>query len=155
MWPWAWRAIGGPPLAEMRDGWLPASGPLPTALCAGLPDFDHIEAMLLEHLNDAPSRIGEAVVEARSVAEMQAATGMAPRRLQRWFAEHVGLPPRRYLRLLRFQEAFAQIGEGDRLADHAAAHGFADQAHMAREFRAKAGVPASRARDTARGPFLS
>ena len=158
LWPWAWWAIDGPPLEAMRDRWLPASGPLPTAICAGLPDFDRVEALLLGLMGDLPldqARIGRALVVARSVAEMRAATGMAPRRLQRWFADHVGLPPRRYLRLLRFQQAFEQIPGGDSLADHAAAHGFADQAHMAREFRAKAGMPAGRARRSAKGPFLS
>ena len=85
---------------------------------------------------------------------MSAATGLAPRRLQRWFAAHVGLPPRSYLRLLRFQQAFEQVPGQESLAGHAAAHGFADQAHMAREFKSMAGVPAKKARRSATGPFL-
>ena len=85
---------------------------------------------------------------------MGAGTGMSPRTLQRWFARHVDLPPRAYLRLLRFQKAFEQVPGADSLADHAAAQGFADQAHMAREFRELAGVPAKQARRTAKGPFL-
>jgi transcriptional regulator GlxA family with amidase domain len=65
------------------------------------------------------------------------------------------VPPRTYLRALRFQQTFAGLARsGDSLADHAAAHGFADQAHMAREFRALAGQPASRARRRAQPPFL-
>ena len=40
------------------------------------------------------------------------------------------------------------------LALQAAEHGFADQAHMAREFRAIARAPAGAARRTAKGPFL-
>lgn len=158
LWPWAWRAIGEPPLEAMRDRWLPLAGPRTAGICETLPLFDRVETLLFDYLDDLPpdqARIGRALAGARSVAEMREATGMAPRRLQRWFADHVGLSPRRYLRLLRFQQAFERIGEGDKLADHAAAHGYADQAHMAREFRAKAGRPASRARDTARGPFLS
>ena len=67
--------------------------------------------------------------------------GMSPRALQRWFERHVGMPPRRYLRLLRFQKAFEQVPGEASLAAHAADQGFADQAHMAREFRALAGMP--------------
>ena len=80
---------------------------------------------------------------------------MSPRTLQRWFARHVGLPPRRYLRLLRFHKAFEQVPAQPSLADHAAAQGYADQAHMARDFRAMAGVPAKQARRSAKGPFLT
>lgn len=139
LWPWAWSLIGG---GRPRGGWTPYDGP----------DFADVEARLA----DAPqlAAIGRAILEAPSVAAMGAATAMSPRALQRWFARHVGLPPRRYLRLLRFQGAFETVRSEATLADHAAAQGFADQAHMARDFRALAGVPASQARKRARGPFL-
>jgi transcriptional regulator GlxA family with amidase domain len=65
------------------------------------------------------------------------------------------MPPRRYLRLLRFQKAFEGVAGETPLAAHAAEHGFADQAHMARTFREMAGVPARQARRSARGPFLT
>lgn len=86
---------------------------------------------------------------------MSAVTSMNPRALQRWFARHVGMPPRRYLKLLRFQGAFETLAGEASLAGHAAAQGFADQAHMARAFRDLAGVPAGTARRRARGPFLT
>ena len=86
---------------------------------------------------------------------MGRSTGMGARALQRWFERNVGMPPRRYLRLLRFQRAFADPAAGPSLADHALAHGFADQAHMAREYRRLAGAPAKAARRTSKGPFLS
>ena len=96
-----------------------------------------------------------AIVAAATVEEMADMSGMSPRSLQRWFARNVGLPPRRYLRLLRFHKAFEQVPEQPSLAMHAAAQGYADQAHMARDFRAMAGVPAKQARRTAKGPFLT
>lgn len=140
LWPWAWPLVGAIPLAEMWGRWLPFDPPV------------DVEA----RLEAAPelAAIGGALIAAHSVGAMGAAAGMSPRALQRWFARHVGLPPRRYLRLLRFQKAFEDIPGAASLADHAAAGGFADQAHMAREFRQLAGVPAKQARRTARGPFL-
>ncbi len=143
LWPWAWPLLSETPLDALRGRWLA----LPDA-----PDFVGITAQLGEA--EALNTIGEAVIGAASVEAMARATGMSPRRLQRWFARHVGLPPRHYLRLLRFQKAFESVPGQASLAGHAAEAGFADQAHMAREFRALAGTPASRARRDARGPFL-
>jgi AraC-like DNA-binding protein len=67
------------------------------------------------------------------------------RHLSGRFAEEVGLPPKAYARVLRFQRAVdALLGEdggGERgLAEVAAACGFADQSHLNREFRALAGA---------------
>ncbi|MGE3396329.1 MAG: helix-turn-helix domain-containing protein [Sphingomonas sp.] len=142
LWPWAWPLVDGPPLAALRGRWLPFEAPDLAAIAGRL-----VEAAAL-------NEIGHAILKAGSVAEMAAATRMSPRALQRWFAARVGLPPRRYLRLLRFQRAFETVPGQPSLAGHAAEQGFADQAHMAREFRALAGVPATRARRAAMGPFL-
>jgi len=143
LWPWTWPLIADRPLAELRGRWLPYDGPA----------IDAIERRLAGEAGLAAT--GRAILGAASVEEMGRATGMRPRTLQRWFARNVGLPPRHYLRLLRFHKAFAQVPEQPSLADHAAAQGYADQAHMARDFRAMAGVPATEARRTANGPFLT
>jgi len=140
IWPWAWRLLSGVPLDAMRGRWLPF-------------EADSIEARLAAA--PALAATGRAILAAGSVEEMSSATGMTPRTLQRWFARNVGLPPRRYLRLLRFNKAFEGVPASGSLAGHAADQGFADQAHMAREFRAMAGVPAKQARRTAKGPFLT
>ena len=142
LWPWAWSLVGDRPLEELRSRWLPYQGP----------GWDEIEAHLTE---DELAAVGRAILAAGTVEEMNRSTGMSPRTLQRWFARHVGLPPRRYLRLLRFHKAFEQVPAQPSLADHAAAQGYADQAHMARDFRAMAGVPAKQARRSAKGPFLT
>jgi len=148
LWPWAWPLIADVPLEAMWGRWIPFAHPLLDAL----PDFD-AAASLLPDAADLEA-VGRALIGADTVAGMSAATGMHKRTLQRWFAHNVGVPPRHFLRLLRFQKAFAQVPDAVRLADHAAAQGFADQAHMARDFREMAGVPATKARRTALGPFL-
>lgn len=143
LWPWAWSLIDDRPLAALRGRWLPYDGPGPDGIEARLAGVTELAA------------IGRAILAAATVEDMSRSTGMSPRTLQRWFARHVGLPPRTYLRLLRFQKAFAQVPDQPSLADHAAAQGYADQAHMARAFRDLAGVPAKQARRTAKGPFLT
>ena len=157
LWPWAWALVSDVPIAALRDGWMTAEAAGVNQICELLGDRDAAERWLGGRLKRAPAglaTIGKRLAAARSVAEMREATGLDARALQRWFASQVGVPPRQYLRLLRFQDAFAEVGGEERLADQAAAHGFADQAHMAREFRTMAGVPARLARRRARGPFL-
>lgn len=148
LWPWAWPLVGTGSLEAMRGRWTPFAG----AAADLLPDFAAVERLLAGY--ERLAAIGRSIVAARSVAEM-GASGLEPRALQRWFARHVGMPPRRYLRLLRFQKAFEGVGEPATLAAQAADHGFADQSHMARTFREMAGVPARQARRSARGPFLT
>lgn len=143
LWPWAWSVIGDVAPAALHGRWQ----------AIPLPDFAAIEARL--SAATGMGRIGAALIAAPSVAAMSAATGMNPRALQRWFAHHVGVPPRAFLRLLRFQSAFETLPGEASLAGHAAAQGFADQAHMARAFRTLAGVPATTARRRGRGPFLT
>lgn len=149
LWPWAWEKLSPLPLAELKGRWLGVEAPR-------FADVAEAEAVATAALADeqALAAIGRALLAAGSVADMARATGMAPRTLQRWFVRHVGLSPRRYLRLLRFQKAFEGLPDAGALAGHAADHGFADQAHMAREFRAMAGRPAIKARTRSKGPFL-
>jgi AraC-like DNA-binding protein len=68
------------------------------------------------------------------------ALGCSRRHLARRFAEDVGVPPKLAARLIRFEAARRRLGTVP-LAHLAAEHGFADQAHLTREFRALGGAP--------------
>lgn len=152
LWPWAWHALGGPPCPGFADDWiaLAADSPL-AALLQGDPVANLAHALA----GIEPPPLARAVLASTSVAEISAATGLPHRRLQRIFARELGLAPRTYLRLLRFRAALQDVQQGDdTLAETAAARGYADQAHMARDFRELAGLPPSGARIRARGPFL-
>ena len=70
------------------------------------------------------------------------ALGCSRRHLAIRFAEEVGAPPKVAARLIRFEAARRRLGDVP-LARLAAEHGFADQAHLAREFRALGGAPPS------------
>jgi AraC-like DNA-binding protein len=68
------------------------------------------------------------------------ALGCSRRHLAGRFAEDVGVSPKVAARLIRFEATRARLGSVP-LARLAAEHGFSDQAHLAREFRALGGAP--------------
>jgi len=72
--------------------------------------------------------------------------GWSSRHLGVRFRHEVGLSVKEAARVLRFDRArrALQAAPATRLSDLAAAHGFYDQAHLAREFRELAGLPPSR-----------
>jgi AraC-like DNA-binding protein len=74
---------------------------------------------------------------------LAALLGCSRRHLAKRFAEDVGTPPKLAARLIRFEAARARLGTVP-LARLAADHGYADQAHLAREFAALGGAPPSR-----------
>lgn len=82
------------------------------------------------------------------VAEVVADTGFSHRHLARTFADAVGLTPKAYCRLRRFDRALGRLHArpDEALAEIAVAEGYSDQAHMTREFRAIAGLPPGRYR---------
>lgn len=74
------------------------------------------------------------------VDALAGALGCSRRHLVNAFAQDVGVSPKAAARLIRFEAARARIGSVP-LARLAAEHGFADQAHLTREFRALGGAP--------------
>jgi AraC-like DNA-binding protein len=78
------------------------------------------------------------------IAALARGIGCGVRRLERVFLDEVGLSPKRWARVIRFQQAFAATAAADPdWAQVATALGYADQAHLTREFREFAGVPPS------------
>jgi len=142
--------------AELTDGWASAADvlafPLDEIAERAATDgvFASIDGVLERQFllrGGAPSRIGE-VVEAIETSNgalrmSQAAEvfGRGSRQLQRAFLHAVGVTPKVFARIVRFRHARALIGaRRHRLADIAAASGYADQSHMNNEFRALGGV---------------
>jgi AraC-like DNA-binding protein len=77
------------------------------------------------------------------VAELAGRTGWSTRHLANRFREEIGLTPKAAARVVRFCRARQELVRAapGTLADLAAACGYFDQAHLAREFRALAGCP--------------
>ena len=75
-----------------------------------------------------------------SIDRLALAYGLSRRQFERCFREQVGLSPRLFGRIARFQRAFNALGV-ESGADIAARYGFADQAHLVHEIRRFAGQP--------------
>lgn len=83
-----------------------------------------------------------------AVGDVVTESGFSHRHLARTFAEAVGVAPKTYGRLVRFNRALERLHGAPTasLADIAMAEGYADQAHMTREFREFAGLTPGRYR---------
>ena len=77
-----------------------------------------------------------------SVEEIARQAGLSARQFERRFRQAVGIPPKLFSRMQRFQRVFAAL-EGARTgwADAAIRCGYYDQAHLIRDFREFAGKP--------------
>ena len=82
----------------------------------------------------------------KSVADVSREIGWSRRWFCQAFGESVGMTPKRYSRLLRFQKVVRQVASGHRVdwADLAVSSGFSDQAHFVHEFRNFSGLSPER-----------
>jgi AraC-like DNA-binding protein len=81
-----------------------------------------------------------------AVSSLQRASGYSPRHFIALFRAAVGLAPKHYHRIRRFNAAALSLAAADGcpLSEIAALHGYADQSHLTREFRELAGVTPAR-----------
>ncbi|HEV2057914.1 MAG TPA: helix-turn-helix domain-containing protein [Solirubrobacteraceae bacterium] len=76
-----------------------------------------------------------------AIAELCSELGCSARHLSARFGEEIGMTPKAFARLLRFERAAALLADGVPPADVSPICGFSDQPHLNREFRALAGRP--------------
>ncbi len=80
-------------------------------------------------------------VKAGGIERVRERTGYSHRRFIELFRAAMGLAPKQYFRIKRFGSVVERLARGqNRLADLAASEGYADQAHLTREFRELAGI---------------
>ena len=156
--PGAAECLVGVPAGELTgrhvplsDLWGGAADRTRTQLLeAGSPErqLDLFEAVLtarLSRLRALHPAVAEALARFRTTSDVRAAvraTGYSHRRVVELFRAGVGLSPKRYCRIQRFQRALDRFAAAPRAAwtDVAAASGYSDQSHLHREFREFAGV---------------
>ncbi len=114
-------------------GVLPAPGPDPEPEPAA-----RQAAVIVALISDTPALL--------RVGQVAAGAGLSVRTLQRLFAEYVGASPKWVLRRARLHEAAtrAEQGAGIDWSALAADLGYADQAHLVRDFTATVGAPPAR-----------
>ena len=97
-----------------------------------------------DRLDDWPDLLAAALSAdpSLSIRAWADAVGLAPASVSRGFARAYGVSPKRYRLEARARQALhAVAGSRAQLAEIAAAHGFADQAHMTRALVAMTGAP--------------
>jgi AraC-like DNA-binding protein len=143
----------------VRHDDLPGGVPEPLlARLSACPDWDSRFDLLDEHLlgllrrardpRDAvPPEVTEAWRLLRAtrgrcrVDDLARRVGWSRRHLAERFAAEHGIGPKQAARLVRFEHARTLVLAGVRLSEVAARTGYADQAHLARDWRVLAGQP--------------
>lgn len=124
--------------------------PIPTPPFGATPtsaDIDRVVRSMLS--NDEPAPEEQRALElidrgAPTVGAVAADTGWSREHLTRRLRRRFGLGAADLIRLARFGRASRRVEAGSDLASAAASAGYADQAHMTREFRRLAGVTPGR-----------
>jgi AraC-like DNA-binding protein len=161
------RALFGLPAAELAERSVELEdvvGRVASSLrdqlqgCATWPErFAALERVLLGLVrdNDSGCEAAPGVREAwrlirrgrgsTSVAAVASHVGWSTRHLEQRFRGEFGITPKSAVRLTRFERSVGAVRDARRrLADVAAECGYADQSHLAREWRDLAGLPPSR-----------
>ncbi|WP_329485267.1 helix-turn-helix domain-containing protein [Kitasatospora sp. NBC_01246] len=160
--PGGFRPFTDRPVADLADRIVPAAevfGPgadrLNDEVLRGAGDLDALAARVDSFLlarSPAPDPVAEQVAamveriagttDLRRVDQLAEEFGITVRRLQRLFAEYVGATPKWVLRRARLHEAAERADRGTDIdwAALAADLGYADQAHLTRDFTATVGT---------------
>lgn len=140
-------------MAELRDGEVILDAGLPPG-CGPDALADHVRTLRdAGRLTRDPtvdavlSAIERALPDGLDLATVYRGLGVGERSVQRLFRRFVGLTPKQAARVLRQTALTMALRDDDAgLARLARAHGYADQAHMSREYRDLAGLPPGRYR---------
>ncbi len=109
--------------------------------------IDILDKYLLSKIEPALniSRIGESIktmfhVPSMPVSSLADIACLSKRQYERIFSETVGMNPKEYSRVVRFQKALWLMQNGEQnYAEIASACGFSDQSHFIRDFKAMSG----------------
>ena len=165
--PGGFRPFSSQPIFSLNDRVVPAArvfGPTADETCTVVMAADADDAMiaaaagLLRAFGAADDPVAEQaaglvqrIIEdpgLQRVAQLAELSGLSERKLQRLFSDYVGVSPKWVMRRARLHEAALRVeADGPASVDWAALAadlGYADQAHLTRDFTATLGVPPTR-----------
>jgi AraC-like DNA-binding protein len=153
------EAVWGSPARELRDRLRELNTPESRLRCLDRFLGEWIAPRLNRHCPWRSAEVATALYAfdrapgVSTVRDVAKRTGWSERRFSQVFREEVGLTPKTWMRVQRFQRAVRQLHAGGnvRWAELALDCGYYDQSHFANEFRAFSGIDATtyRARRTA------
>ncbi|WP_024875056.1 helix-turn-helix domain-containing protein [Saccharomonospora piscinae] len=135
--------LWGADASLLRERLLAAPGPV-----ARLRTLEHVLHDRLARSGRTPHRLAvrataclSATPGRHGIGDLAEHLGWTARRVEQVFRSEVGLPPKVYQRLRRFRVALGKLGdETPDWSAFALEHGYSDQAHLVREFRAHCGL---------------
>ena len=165
--------VPGRQLAELHAPIDDVLGPVTESWCdelAGLPNARaralRFEALLTSRLRErvlhpvvrhAISRFSDGIGSV-SVSAVVSESGYSHRRFISLFEESTGITPKRFARVVRFRETLEALQRCEQGAENlgalAVALGYADQAHLTREFREYTGITPARYRQSQPGQLF-
>lgn len=149
---WMGRADAAALVAAVADADFgeDAARSLETALAARLKPLTSVKLERLERaIRLIEARKGD--IEVKALVE---ALGLGHDPLYRDFRRHIGISPKTFIAIIRYQNLVGSLlsrGFGDGLAQLALMQGYYDQAHANRDFRRYTGVTPTRFRQTLNG----
>ncbi|GIJ65247.1 helix-turn-helix domain-containing protein [Virgisporangium ochraceum] len=146
--PGCFRPFLGRPVSTITDRTLPAAAVFDGAV----PSAQTVDAFLLDRLPGPDPATGQAADLVERIATtpdltrvdaLAADAGLSVRGLQRLFSDHVGVAPKWVIRRYRLHEITERLAAGGAVdwAVLAADLGYADQAHLTRDFTKLVGEP--------------
>lgn len=128
--------LGDPSLHDLRE----RMGALPHDAARRMALADWIDHRLGDRSGIVPLPTDQLAAFDWRTDALAAHIGLSPRGLRKRFTQTFGIGPKAWLQLHRFDQLLMSGMAGGSLAGLAADFGFADQAHMTREFHRFAGV---------------
>jgi AraC-like DNA-binding protein len=143
-------SVIGVPADELTDRQVPLADLWPAAEVRRLADVTslaELERAVLRRWAPPDPAMVEVARRARAgqpVDAIAAVCGLSARHLQRRVRAAFGYGPKTLTKILRMQRAVVLARRGTPFAEVSATAGYADQAHLARDVKARAGVPLGR-----------